>query len=96
MPATWTTDEQVDFLKDELPGFHAAQRKQRGPQFLRGVTECWFEKWPEREALFFTAVDAPAMALTHEDDEKLTAAVAKRIQVKDHISGKEIVLTMAI
>jgi len=76
MPATWTTDEQVDFLNDELPGFRAAQRQHRGPQFLRGLAERWFERWPEREALFFDAADAPAMALTADDDERLTAAIS--------------------
>jgi len=86
MPASWTTDKQLDFLKDELPGFHAAQRNQHGTQFLRGLAERWFERWPEREALFFNATDAPEMALTVDDDKRLTTAVARRIQVRVNLS----------
>jgi hypothetical protein len=82
MPVTWTTEEQLTFLKDELPGFRAAQRQQRGPQFLKGLAERWFEKWPERDELFFKAADAPAMALTLEEDKEVAAAVKKRMKVR--------------
>ena len=77
MPASWTTEEQLDFLNGELPGFQAAQRQQHGPRFLMGLAERWFEKWPERDALFCSTEDAPAMALTLDDDKKVTVAVGK-------------------
>jgi hypothetical protein len=88
MPATWTTDEQVNFLKNELSGFCAAQHEQHGPQFLKGLIQCWFERWPKCKALFFSKVDAPVMALTAEDDQKLSDAVAKRTQVRPCAYGK--------
>jgi hypothetical protein len=81
MPATWTTEEQLAFLKEELVGFRAAQRQQRSPQFLKSLAERWFERWPEREALFFNTADAPAMALTLNDDKKVSEAVKTRIKV---------------
>jgi hypothetical protein len=82
MPASWTTEEQLTFLREELVGFQAAQRQQRGPQFLKGLAERWFEKWPERDALFFHAADAPAMALTADDDKKVTEGVKTRLRVR--------------
>jgi hypothetical protein len=84
MPATWTTEEQLTFLKEELSGFRAAQRQQRGPKFLKGLAERWFEKWPEREALFFNTTDAPAMALTLDDDKKISEAIKTRIRVRQY------------
>ena len=82
MPATWTTEEQLTFLKEELLGFRAAQHQQRGPKFLKGLAEQWFEKWPERKALFFNTTDAPAMALTLDDDKKISEAIKMRIRVR--------------
>jgi hypothetical protein len=82
MPASWMTEEQLNFLNGELPGFRAAQHQQREPQFLMGPAECWFEKWPEHDALFFSTEDAPAMALMLDDDKKVTVAVGKQKQVR--------------
>jgi len=82
MPASWTTEEQLTFLNGELPGFRAAQCQQCRPRFLMGLVEHWFEKWPECDALFFSTEDAPAMALTLDNDKKVTVAVGKRKQVR--------------
>jgi hypothetical protein len=79
MPASWTTKEQLTFLREELVGFQAAQRQQCRPQFLKGLAECWFEKWPEHDALFFHTADAPAMALAADDDKKVTEGVKMRL-----------------
>ena len=75
MLATWTTEEQLTFLKEELSGFRAAQCQQHGPQFLKGLAERWLKKWPERKALFFNTMDAPAMALTLDDDKEISEAI---------------------
>ena len=72
MPATWTTEAQVMFLKAELPGFLAAQRQGHGPHFLKGLGEHWFEKWPERNILFH---ETPGTPLTPEEEGKLSAAI---------------------
>ena len=81
MPSSWTTKEQAELLEAELPEFGAARRKGRGAQFLKGLADRWFERWPEREALFFNTADAPEMALTLEDDERLSAAIVSRMKV---------------
>ena len=74
MSVTWTTNEQHDFLKAELPDFRAAQRQHRGPQFLKGLAERWFEKWPERDVLIpDTRETSPAPSTPKE--EKLTTAI---------------------
>jgi hypothetical protein len=85
MPISWTTEEQLAFLKEELPGFCAAQCQQRVPQFVSGLVEHWFKQWAEWDALFFSMTDAPAMALTLDDDKKVTVAVTKQIKVSQLI-----------
>jgi len=75
MPASWTTEEQLTFLREELVGFQATQHQQCGPQFLKGLAGHWFEKWPEHNALFFHRADAPVMALTADDDKNVTEGV---------------------
>ncbi|KAF8224184.1 hypothetical protein L208DRAFT_1513074 [Tricholoma matsutake] len=70
MPVSWTTEEQLTFLKEELPGFCAAQCQQRIPQFFSGLVEHWFER----------TADAPAMALTLDDDKKVTVAITKWVK----------------
>ena len=63
-------------------GFQAAQCQQHRTQFLNGLAECWFEKWPECNVLFFHVADAPAMALTADDDKKVTEGVKMQLQVR--------------
>ena len=36
MPASWMTEEQLNFLNGELPGFQAAQHQQCGPGLESG------------------------------------------------------------
>ena len=81
MPATWTTEAQVTFLKAELPGFLAAQCQGHGPRFLKGLEERWFEKWPERNILFHETLGTP---LTPEEEGKLSAAIVNRKRVSFH------------
>jgi hypothetical protein len=75
MPVTWTTDEQHDFLKVELPDFLAAQCQHHGPQFLKGLAKRWFEKWPERDVHIPDTRETSPVSSTPEDEEKLTAAI---------------------
>jgi hypothetical protein len=84
MPATWTTDEQVVFLKEELLKFLTAQRQECTPQYLKELMEQWFTRWPERDILFPDAGDAP---LTSEENENLAAAVATRKKVRPYLEG---------
>lgn len=84
MPSTWTTDEQVVFLKEELPKFHTAQRQERTPRYLKELMEQWFIRWPERDILFPDVGDAP---LTSEENEKLAAAIVMRKKVRPYLEG---------
>jgi hypothetical protein len=86
MPATWTTKEQVDFLKAELPGFCSAQRLQRAHVFMRGLAERWFERWPEHNTLVSSTVDTP-LSLPSEDDKGLTEAIKKRKKARSSTPG---------
>lgn len=85
MPVSWTTEEQLAFLKEELPGFCTAQCQQCIPQIFSSLVERWFERWAERNALFFSTADAPAMALTLDDDKKVTVAITKWVKVSQLI-----------
>jgi hypothetical protein len=89
MPVTWTTDEQRDFLKAELPDFLAAQRQHRGPQFLKGLAERWFEKWPEQDVVFPDAGETSPAPSTSEEEEKLTTTIVNRKKVRFHTSEKD-------
>jgi hypothetical protein len=88
MPVTWTTDEQCDFLKAELPDFLAAQRQHRGPRFLKGLAERWFEKWPERDVLIPDTGETSPVPSTPEEEEKLTTAIVNRKKVRFHTLEK--------
>jgi hypothetical protein len=84
MPATWTTQEQAEFLKEELPKFLTAQRQERTPRYLKDLMEQWFTRWPERDILFPDVEDVP---LTSEENEKLAAAIATRKKVRPYPEG---------
>jgi hypothetical protein len=89
MPVTWTTDKQRDFLKAELPDFLAAQRQHCGPQFLKGLSERWFEKWPEQDVLIPDTRETSPAPLTPKEEEKLTAAIVNRKKVRFHTLEKD-------
>ena len=80
MPASWTTQEQLDFLNVELQNFLSAQREGQAGRFITELTERWFQKWPERFALFPDTKDEP---LTAEQNEQLGAAIDKRKKVSN-------------
>jgi hypothetical protein len=73
MPATWTTKEQLEFLRGELLNFLTAQRQERMPRYLKVLMEQWFTRWPELDTLF---PDAGAVSLMPEENEKLAKAIA--------------------
>jgi hypothetical protein len=73
MPATWTTEEQADFLKEQFPGFLTAQHQERAPQYLKELMERWFTRWPEHDILFPNVAD---VMLTAEENETLAVAIA--------------------
>jgi len=73
MPATWTTEEQADFLKEQLPGFLTAQCQECAPRYLKELIECWFTRWPEHDILFPNVAD---VTLTSEENETLAVAIA--------------------
>ena len=79
MPASWTTEEQTNFLNAELPRFLAAQREHRAPRFMKNLAEIWFQKWSEREILFPGRSDEP---LTTEENGMLGTAIEKRKKVR--------------
>ena len=87
MPATWTTEEQVEFLKEELQKFLTAQRQERTPRYLKELMEQWFARWPEREVLFPGVGDVP---LTSEENEKLAGAIATRKKVRPLREGRNL------
>lgn len=51
-PATWTTDEQVEFLKEWLPKYLRHTEKKDYHHFWPSLYTAWFAKWPERAARF--------------------------------------------
>src|SRR6266850_4131060 len=85
MPASWTTEEQIDFLKAELPRYLAAQREHRASRFMKDLAECWFRKWSECDILFPEHKNEP---LTNDDSKKLGAAIEKRKKVRQDTSQK--------
>jgi hypothetical protein len=52
MPQKWTSNEQEEFLTSMLGEFcmHATDKKYK--EFWKKVNKMFFEKWPERRALF--------------------------------------------
>jgi hypothetical protein len=82
MPATWTTEEQVDFLKEQLPGFLTVQCQERAPRYLKELMEHWFTRWPEHDILFPNVAD---VTLTAEENETLAASIATRKKVRLYI-----------
>jgi hypothetical protein len=79
MPATWTSEEQVEFLKAELPGFLEAQHQQRAPRYLKGLAKRWFQHWSEHDILFPECKNEP---LTADESEMLGITVEKRQKVR--------------
>jgi hypothetical protein len=73
MPVTWTTEEQLEFLRGELLNFLTAQHQERTPQYLKALMEQWFTRWPELDTLF---PNAEAVPLTPKENEKLAKAIA--------------------
>lgn len=89
MPVTWTTDEQHNFLKVELPDFLAAQCQHHSPQFLKGLAERWFEKWPERDVLIPDTGETSPAPSTPKEEEKLTTAIINWKKVRSHTLEKD-------
>ena len=81
MSATWTTEEQADFLKEQLPGFLTAQCQEHAPQYLKELMEHWFTRWPEHDILFPNVAD---VTLTSEN-KTLAAAIATQKKVRLYI-----------
>lgn len=64
-----------------LPGFVQASIDNRYEPYLALAVEGWFERWPERDAVFTErAPDAPL--LTQEELKKVNVAVVKRKLVR--------------
>lgn len=41
----WATDDQLDWLEDQIPEFHASQTKERTKKFLSRVEQEYFDKF---------------------------------------------------
>lgn len=74
----WATPEQEEFLLGHFPEFrkHAVVKRYR--DFLKRVGIEWFQRWPERQALF---PEFPAdHVYTAEEEQKLAAGIETRHQ----------------
>jgi hypothetical protein len=83
MPQKWTSNEQEEFLTSMLGEFcmHAADKKYK--EFWKKVNKMFFNKWPERRALFG---DLPTDHVLMPDQVKdLANAVESREQVSTTI-----------
>lgn len=74
------TEEQDDFLKSQLPDYVKASLNGRVDRFTNNTHELWFERWPEREALFGPQ-EADGPALTPDQKKQLALAVKRRKKV---------------
>ncbi|KAG1740074.1 hypothetical protein EDD22DRAFT_959249 [Suillus occidentalis] len=52
MPQKWTSDEQEEFLTSMLEEFCMRATGKKYEEFWKKVNKLFFEKWPERRALF--------------------------------------------
>ncbi|EDR07105.1 uncharacterized protein LACBIDRAFT_298913 [Laccaria bicolor S238N-H82] len=59
------TDEQKKWLESHIPAFTEVQKKSTVARFHPHIAEGWFEKYPERNALFPTAAGELSAVLTH-------------------------------
>lgn len=79
-PATWTTDDQYDWLKVWEPVYLEHTQNKTYARFWEEVFPAWFEKWPERAVLYPT-VEGP---LDAEQGKALGKAVDQRKEVSQH------------
>ena len=61
----WTTPDQRDWLKDQLPAYLEARKNSRLPIYWPTLYSLWFLKWPARKPIESDLTDS---ALEDEDD----------------------------
>jgi hypothetical protein len=84
MPATWTIEEQLEFLRVELLNFLTAQHQECMPRYLKVLMEQWFARWPELDTLF---PNAGAVPLTPKENKKLAKVIATQKKVRPYHEG---------
>ncbi|KAG1789116.1 uncharacterized protein HD556DRAFT_1447179 [Suillus plorans] len=52
MPKKWTTDEQGEFFNSHMAEFRLCTAEKKYEEFFKKVNKLFFERWPERKALF--------------------------------------------
>lgn len=82
MPQKWTTKEQEEFFDSHLAEFCLCTKGKKYEEFFKKVNSLFFEKWPERMALFSNLPsDDP---LTPDQGEVLKTALEVRKKVSDY------------
>ncbi|EDR04474.1 uncharacterized protein LACBIDRAFT_304581 [Laccaria bicolor S238N-H82] len=71
-------DEQKKWLESHIPAFAEVQKKSTVARFHSHIAEGWFEKYPERNALFPTAAGEPSAVLTPPQEDELCDAIKAR------------------
>ncbi|KAH9922229.1 uncharacterized protein B0H18DRAFT_1121046 [Fomitopsis serialis] len=82
-PKSWATPEQLQFFKERIQGFLAAQKANKVSQFMTETESEFFEKWPELTKMY--GPDVALDDLTEEQMTKYGAALQKR---KDQMRSK--------
>ena len=77
-PVPWTTDEQKEWLTQQLPAYQKCSETGSFSKFWPVLYEGFNEKWPEKNVLWPT--DTPTV-LTDTQKGQLREAICKRQKV---------------
>ncbi|KAJ7026990.1 hypothetical protein C8F04DRAFT_1267588 [Mycena alexandri] len=80
-PKTWSTAEQLEWLKARVGAYLDNKRTGDQIEFFAGLDEAWFKRWPEEQPAGLPARDS-GLLLTPEQNKSVADALEARRKAK--------------